>query len=508
MSYLPDLRSSLVDAARRRREDAEDAPRRGRPMSAAGGRSANIFRRRPRGVRAVLLNAALSLVLAATGLTAAGVFRRGTPVGPEVPPSPTALEGVAVPGSVELLPLRVPDPAGGPPWGLRVLRTTRGLTCVQIGRVEFGTIGVLGQDGAFADDGRFHPLSPDVNGGQNCSVSDAHGNGFVNVSLQSAPASADAGYESVAGHCVPTLERYPPGFTRRAALHEALRRFDMHSLGGRRPPRERACPPGDLRNLYYGLLGPDAVSITYPTPGGGLVTTPTSGSDGAYLVIRPPTTVTCRLEGPRRTKVCGNGDSSNPGLVAGVITAVHYRDGHVCRLPTPNPAGTPHVACPPVGYAAPAARRITAARVAAPVRVRMIPAKSYCEKAETIEPCGARTPPGFRRLAASGWPALLVQISFTSRIAIPDSRSYYEFELTLPHSPGCTTSGLGGPTNSDIRAGRRVATSMFVPYRCPGVVHGTVAYRAKTGPASSMSVTGLPGQNNSVLVGRFSFVMP
>ncbi len=505
MSYLPELRGSLVDAAHRQCEIAEPAPHRERSTQPAGQRSANTFRWRPRGWRAVLLNVALSLVLAATGLTAAGVFQRGTPVGPEVPPSPTADEGVAIPSSVKLLPLRVPDPAGGPPWGLRVLRTTRGLTCMQLGRVEFGTVGVLGQDGAFADDGRFHPLSPNVIDGSGCSVSDAQGNGFVNVLLQSAPASADVGYGPAVGSCVPTLERYPPGLARRIAAF--VRRSAAHGglLGRLHPRGQRACPSADLRDIYYGLLGPDAVSITYPA-GGGLVTTPTSGSDGAYIVIRPPTTVTCQLGG-RRLRTCGNGDSSNPGLVAGVITAVHYRDGHICRLPAPDPAGTPRVTCPTIGYAPPATRRLTTAQLATPISVRKIPANSYCSKAETIEPCGARTPPGFKRLTG-GWPALLVQISFTSRIAIPDSRSYYELELTLPHSHGCTTGGLGGPTNSDIRVGQRVVTSMFVPYRCPGVVQGTVAYRRKVGPASSASVTGLPGQNNSIAVGRFSFIMP
>jgi hypothetical protein len=413
MSYLPELRGSLVDAAHRQRELAERATHRERTANTAarpsaniagwraakvvgrrsantaGRRLANTFRWRPRGWRGVLLNVALSLVLAATGLAAAGVFRRGTPVGPEVTPSPTADEGVAIPSSVKLLPLRVPDPAGGPPWGLRVLRTSRGLTCVQLGRVEFGTVGALGRDGAFANDGRFHPLSPDVINNLGCSVSDARGNGFVNVSLQSAPASADVGYGSAIGYCVSTLERYPPGAARRIAAFTRKAAAAHGGLELLHPPGRRACPSADLRDIYYGLLGPDAVSITYPTPSGELVTTATGGSDGAYIVIRPPTTVTCHLEGPRRLQTCGNGDSSNPRLVAGVITAVHYRDGHTCRLPAPNPAGTPDLTCPTIGYVPPATRRLTRAQLATPISVRKIPAKSYCAKAEAIEPCGA-----------------------------------------------------------------------------------------------------------------------
>jgi hypothetical protein len=63
-----------------------------------------------------------------------------------------------------------------------------------------------------ADDGRFHPLSPEAINNLGCSVSDAHGNGFVNVSLQLAPASADIGYGLAVGYCVPTLERYRPAW--------------------------------------------------------------------------------------------------------------------------------------------------------------------------------------------------------------------------------------------------------------------------------------------------------
>jgi hypothetical protein len=484
MSYLPELRSALVHAAHERRAAAKAHPSR-------GGAAGDAWRRSRR-LRVVLANVALGLVITTTGLTAAGVFKRGTPVGPPVPPSPSAGTGVAISSSVRLLGLRVPDPGGGPPWGLRVLRTTRGLTCVQLGRVEFGTVGLLGQDGTFDNDRRFHPLSP--NAGGNCGVSDAHGNGFMSVSLQSAPASANVGYEAAIGFCVSTLERFPPGFARRLKLQH--RHFPGVSHAGR-----HACPSGDLRNIYYGLLGPDAVSISYPGPSGKPLTTPTSGPDGAYLLIRPPTTVTCR--GP----ICGNGDSSSPELPAGVITAVRYRDGHVCHLPAPEPAGTPAASCPPFGYVAPLAHRLTTTQLATPISVRKIPAQAYCSRAEAIVPCNGRTPAGFKRLVG-GPRSLLVEISFRSRIAIPDSRSYYRFVMSMSRSHGCTEGGSGGPTNSDIRAGQRVVIHTFVSYDCPGPVHGSVSYVPTQGPASSMAVQGLPGQNAAILVGRFSFVMP
>ena len=98
--------------------------------------------------------------------------------------------------------------------------------------------------------------------------------------------------------------------------------------------------------------------------------------------------------------------------------------------------------------------------------------------------------------------------SFTSRVAIPNSRSYYEINLAFPQSRRCTTGGTGGPTNTDIRAGQRVVQRMFVPYGCHGLVHGTVVYVPTVGPASSMPVPGLQGQTGSIPVGRFSFVVP
>ena len=46
----------------------------------------------------------------------------------------------------------------------------------------------------------------------------------------------------------------------------------------------RICPPSEERALYYGLLGPAAAGITYLQEGKS-VTTPTSGAEGAYLIV-------------------------------------------------------------------------------------------------------------------------------------------------------------------------------------------------------------------------------
>ncbi len=66
--------------------------------------------------------------------------------------------GALMAGTVHRLPIAAPDPAGGPPWGMRELSTSRGTGCLQIGRIVDGKLGALGQDHAFGDDGRFHEL--------------------------------------------------------------------------------------------------------------------------------------------------------------------------------------------------------------------------------------------------------------------------------------------------------------------------------------------------------------
>jgi hypothetical protein len=49
-----------------------------------------------------------------------------------------------------------------------------------------------------------------------------------------------------------------------------------------------------------------------------------------------------------------------------------------------------------------------------------------------------------------GWPSLLVEISFTSRVAITDSHSFYGFNLTMPRS---------GRVRPAARTARRTLTS-------------------------------------------------
>jgi hypothetical protein len=242
-------------------------------------------------------------VLGTGAALAAGILLSGTPVGPQVAPTPTAGYGAANPASTTLLPLHVADPAGGLPWGLRTVRTTRDDVCLQVGRLADGTIGALGEDGSFGNDQRFHPFSDNYQDPEGCVPLDADGHGFTNAVIWGLPTSAMAG-----GGCL-------ADFSRRRLI---------------------PCPTHDTRDVYFGLLGPDAASITYASAGGQTVSEPTVGSDGAYLIVTPA----------RRGEEQGDGSGFTALLKTGAIRAVTYDDGHACRPTTVS-------ACALVGFVAP-----------------------------------------------------------------------------------------------------------------------------------------------------------
>lgn len=208
--------------------------------------------------------------------------------------------GVAVAASVRLLSLRVPDPDGGPPWGMRIMRTTRGDECMQVGRVVAGQLGVLGQDGIFRDDHRFHPLPPSAFADFNCAVI-----GTAGYAVIGNWSSTHASGMDIVGTC-----SYPGG-----------------------PPP--VCPAGDLRFIAYGLVGPDARAITVRNGGTSRAIAPVS-RQGAYLVVR----------GERRILAVRGGAGGGAGLAGGGgpgsfpgAMAIVYRDGSSCA--TADPPGNP-----------------------------------------------------------------------------------------------------------------------------------------------------------------------
>jgi hypothetical protein len=256
--------------------------------------------RRLRGRLVRLRVALVTLVLASTttaiALAATGVILTGAPVQIAERPIATAGEGIPVLGGTRLLPLRAPDPAGGLPWGMRVVHTTRGLICVQIGRVQNGQLGELGIDGAFGNDGRFHPLPADalpdvVNNFQGWSFENCAGPGSIyagdSVGLQASAASNP-----------------PPGQGVAA----------------------------DRREISFGLLGAHAVSITYRS-GSQTLTQPVLKGLGAYLIVQ-------RYTSGRHLGDVSETDGSDapfpysgPANPNGALTAVTYRyDGKLCTI--------------------------------------------------------------------------------------------------------------------------------------------------------------------------------
>jgi hypothetical protein len=479
------------------------------------------------------------LFVTGSALAASGILRTGAPVGAPVAAIPSANEGAVVPGSVHLLALRVSDPDGGPPWGLRVLKTTRGLTCVQFGRVVDGRLGVLGQDGAFADDGAFHPLSSDFLDGVGCGTNDARGDAFVNEQFHGMPASGLVGDQ-------------------------------QHTSGGCYAARSRrtSCPPPDLRDVYFGLLGPDAVSVTHSA---GAIKVPTAGPDGAYLIVQRHARTHCA----RYALYCSIGESfstGGPALVPyEVISAVGYRGGNSCDVPTPAQlasiranenasfrallrarlpklyrrlyrqetyvtgslgALTPSEArefevlrspylkagsvptCPAVGYVPARTRQLTAVQLASKVSAHIETASRYCEDADQTIPCDQRVPRGARRIDMGNAPReVLVVVEFTARAPVANFDSHYEINTSDPNDPGnskCPGRGAGqfGPTQTNLRAGQHVRYTEFVNRDCPGVSHITVGYVTVDGPSGAAPVPGLPGQSAEIPVGTTTVEVP
>jgi hypothetical protein len=341
-------------------------------------RFARMRRSRWRAVPVLLL----VLLCGAAAAFASGLISFGAPAA-SVPvfATPDAGLGSLKSGSVQLLPISVPDPQGGPPWGMRVLSTTRGVGCIQVGRLLAGQLVALGQDGAFHDDGRAHalPVSADIQR-LNCSLLDKHGRIFDSVTEKSQAASAAQGL-----YC-----RAPGTYP---ASHG---------------PTPATCPLADERNLYYGLLGPDAQRITYSIAGR-IHTVPTVGDDGAYLIVTTGTTH--RYTGASGAAERRGLDVSDDVPVYGPITEIHYRSGTTCHLVTASSwIYGPHACAPavpePYGYVPTV--QPTEAQLATPVHATLI-----------------REPDG-------RW---AIRVSFKAPVAISSLRGEYNLEWHEPGGP-------------------------------------------------------------------------
>jgi hypothetical protein len=407
----------------------------------------------------IAIAAAFLLVGVAFG---AGLIKFGSPA--KLPFSiygnPKAGSGALVPGTVQMLPIAAPDPAGGPDWGMRMLSTTRGEGCLQVGRLLDGKLGVLGRDYAFHNDGRFHELA--VSAGESingCALLDGHRRLFTNVTADDRPASAWVGTGGRLGGCVPQTS---------GPYEKGLRLSQREKEMGARPAP--ICRQADLRNIYYGLLGPEAQSITYVF-GGKRQTLDTVGPNGAYLFVTDAS--------PHQLLNFANAGTADIVPVDGPIKEIHYRDGSTCHLTSKSWIGGAD-ACTPT--------------LSEPV--------GYLDVGSAPKPSEIATPI-HTHLSRGRQGRYVIAVSFNARLAVSDARRIYSLRWREPSMPPKVYAGTATDTN--IAAGETVTKTIgeYGPVLKPGVLHGVVSLQQAVGAG------GIEGPGSvSVTVGNFAVRVP
>jgi len=431
--------------------------------------------KRERRARRIPLLAAIvagGLLFAAAAFAASQIIGVGTSVtASSSQERPTKTTGVGVPVSgpqrsaisAQLLPISVADPAGGLPWGIRLVHTTRGLLCVQVGRLLDGRLGVLGQDGEFHNDGLFHELPP----------------GVLDPSTCSQPRDTVL-YRSEGLAATGAM----PGPTR-SCLYPGASPED----GSRLP----ACPAADERLLAFGLLGPNALSVFYPAAHG-VQTQRTIGSDGAYLLVLRQPAVDPRTLAAQAGPLL---DRFTPGML-------------LDRYPTLGSTSSPLGRFP----------LETGSVVIAAAQFRF--GEHTCQSGSAIRPGGgspctsriARIPnfvpfiePGLHtsvqvasRPAGGGYE---LELTFRAPASVFDASTAYGVQLSMPAGSACGHGGVSGQSlERDIRRGERVDIPVFIgrPAGCAGVVRGRVIYGRQP--------DGFTGPVGGETIGRFSFNLP
>ena len=141
------------------------------------------------------------------------------------------------------------------------------------------------------------------------------------------------------------------------------------------------------------------------------------------------------------------------------------------------------VACARAGFVAANAPNLTKAAVASPIHIREIPARPS-------------TPP-----------QLLFKISYTARVAVRTTGSFYYISLIFPNVRTCHQFAVGSATSTNIRAGQQLVDTERVLASCRGTIQGLVRYH----PASAIhSPAPEPDPINpgDLTVGRFSLRLP
>ena len=235
--------------------------------------------------------------------------------------------------TVRLLAVSAADPVAGPPWGMRVYSERLGEGCVQIGRLVEGNSARSVRTTPFTTTGCSTSSPPSAFGAKSaCTLLDGNDRLFINATVGDLPGERlgglrDGNVRAQHGRALRTLRR------RRQA--QAL----------------RGLPAGRRAERLFGLLGPDAKSITYVLDGDAR-TQPTVGAEGAYLIVTKAS--------PKQLFNFSAGGTQDVVPVDGPITELHYRDGATCHLTARSWIGGKEACTPalnvPVGWVRPEGR--------------------------------------------------------------------------------------------------------------------------------------------------------
>jgi hypothetical protein len=303
--------------------------------------------RRGRGITRWLSPRVLATGLAGLVLSGAVAYGATTLIGVGAPaPNPPAL---TTPSNIRLLGLRVADPGGGAPWGIRLalspprLSERRPDVAIQIGRVLDGQLGFIGQDGVFHDDHLFHaagpnsalitpanypitgtPEKPDLQSVYHFALSlpgvasAYEGCSTIKVPLKQRSRESKSTYEAREHYLerqLVLLRRGGPVAQRDArSLATSIAALRLTFSESLRVTREEAsgfvskrtfasCPARDLRTIVFGFSGPTSTSITISGLGVHESEVLGSNDDGFYLFVLSShwsyaskfhATVTCR----------------------------------------------------------------------------------------------------------------------------------------------------------------------------------------------------------------------
>lgn len=421
-SFLDSLERELIAAAERHPAAAAE-----RHPAAAGRRAPRARARGALPVRLIAIVALITLVLAAVALAATGALFTGSAVPPIPQSGPHVGLGIPSPGGARLIARSFPDPSGGAPWSMRIVHTSRNLVCLQVGRLHDGKLGVIGEDGAFHDDGLFHPLPAEV---------------IAQMPRRFATACEPEGI---------TMEGEVPAMPASAE-------------NGRRTVLLAA---SEQRRLYFGLLGSDAVSLVYET-GSGKREMHVERGTGAFLIVLPG-----NGKGKDESYGGSNGfPSHDEGRIRAVppIAEITYDvHGRPCEEGYIAPVG-PH----PCPRESPAEAMGRAREVESPPDLQVpIHVSLHAAPRSSLAPERAR--PGHAPEAPRGKVGgvyYTAEVSFRAPFAVKGAQSGYELVINK------SESGVGGVVSwieRDVRRGGivhlRVSNVFANAHRKPIVIH-------------------------------------